>query len=111
VAKRCGKPTFADASWPAQDQALMSIDPVALGEFWEESAIETAGGAVIDVFDRGLMTQSGVAQPGEQALVTPITDFAIEQQGEPFRMRQRWCFSGRFDLSEGLGHPVEAELM
>jgi hypothetical protein len=52
----------------------MSIDPVALGEFLEESAIETASGAVIDVFDRGLMTQSGVAQPGEQALVTPITE-------------------------------------
>ena len=64
----------------------MKIDPTALGEFLEQNAIETAGGAVIDVLDGGLMTQPGIAQPGEQALITPIADLAIEQQAEPFRM-------------------------
>ena len=66
----------------------MKIDPTALGEFLEQNAIETAGGAVIDVLDGGLMTQPGIAQPGEQALITPIADLAIEQQAEPFRMSQ-----------------------
>src|SRR5579859_1569336 len=89
----------------------MKIDPTALGEFLEQNAIETAGGAVIDVLDGGLMTQPGIAQPGEQALITPIADLAIEQQAEPFRMSQRRRFSGCFDLAEGLGHAVEAELM
>ena len=40
----------------------MSIDPAALGEFLEQRAIEAAGGAVIDVFDGGLMAQPGIAQ-------------------------------------------------
>lgn len=89
----------------------MRLDPVAGGEFLEESAIETARGAVIDVFDRGLMAQLGVAEPGEQAPVAPIADFAIEQEAEPFGMGQRGGFGGSFDLVEGFGHAGKAELM
>jgi hypothetical protein len=55
MAERAGEPTFADAGRPAPDQVLMSIDPVVLGKFLEESAIETTGGAVIDIFNRGLI--------------------------------------------------------
>ena len=96
---------------PHRIKILMGIDPAALGEFLEQRAIETARGAVIDVLDGGLMAQPGIAQAGEQALVTPIADLAIEQQAEPFGMGQRRGFSGCFDLAEGLGHAVEAELM
>ena len=111
VAERTGKPTFADAGRPAQDQVLMRIDPAAFGELLEQRAIETARGAVIDVLDRGLMAQPGIAQPGEQALVAAIADLAIEQQAEPFGMGQRRGFAGCFDLAEGLGHAGKSELM
>jgi hypothetical protein len=50
----------------------MRIDPAAFGEFLEKGAIETAGGAVIDILDGGLMAQPGIAQAGEQAPVTSI---------------------------------------
>src|SRR5947199_4266132 len=57
------------------------------------------------------MAQPGIAQASEQASVTPIADLLIEQQGEPFGMGERGGLSGCFDLSEGLGHAVESELM
>jgi hypothetical protein len=57
VAEGTGKPTFADAGWPAQDQIVMRVDPLAAGELVEQSAIEAARGPVIDVLDDGLVTQ------------------------------------------------------
>ena len=89
----------------------MGIDPAAGGEFLEQRAIEAARGAVIDVLDRSLMAQPGIAQASEQAPVTPIAGLLIEQQGEPFGMSERGGFSGCFDLTEGLSHAVEPELM
>ena len=89
----------------------MGIDPAARSEFLEQRAIEAARGAVIDILDRSLMAQPGITQTSEQAPVTPIADLLIEQQGEPFGMGERGGLSGCFDLSEGLGHAVESELM
>ncbi len=40
-----------------------------------------------------------------------MTDLAIEQEGEPFGMREAGGFVGRFDLGERLGHSGKAELM
>src|SRR5437868_12150607 len=68
VAEGTGKPAFADAGWPAQDQIVVRIDPFAGGEFVEQRAIETAGNSVIDVLDDGMVAQSGIAQPSREAL-------------------------------------------
>jgi hypothetical protein len=57
------------------------------------------------------MAQPGIAQASEQAPVAPIADLLIEQQSEPFGMGGRCGFSRCFDLTEGLGHSVESELM
>ena len=89
----------------------MGIDPATVGEFLEQRAIESARGTVIDILDGSLMAQSGIAQAGEQAPVASIANLLIEQQGEPFGMGQRGGFTGCFDLTEGLGHAVESELM
>jgi hypothetical protein len=89
----------------------MDLDPATVGEFLEQRAIETARGTVIDILNGGLMAQPGIAQAGEQAPVTSIANLLIEQQGEPFGMGQRGSFSGCLDLTEGLGHAVEAEVM
>src|SRR6266513_722939 len=89
----------------------MGVDPGTLGELLEQCAVEAARGTVIDILDGGLMAQPGIAQTGEQAPVASIANLLIEQQGEPFGMGQRGGFSGCFDLTEGLGHAVETELM
>ena len=73
-------------------QILMDVDPAACGEFLEQRAIETARGAVVDILDRSLMAQPGIAQASEQASVAAIADLLIEQQSEPFGMGQRSGF-------------------
>src|SRR5580693_1617389 len=81
--------TFADPSRPAQDQIVVRVDPLAIGELVEESAVEPAWGPVIDVLDAGLLAQSGIAQPGGKPLGAAMGELAIEQDAEPVGMSER----------------------
>ncbi len=47
----------------------MSVDPFAFGQLLEQGAVKTAGIAIVDVFDAGLLAQFGDAQPRREALV------------------------------------------
>jgi hypothetical protein len=69
VAKRRGQPTFADAGWTDQRQIVMSADPLAFDELLEHDAVETAGTAIVDILDAGLLAQFGDAQPSREAFV------------------------------------------
>src|SRR5262245_65758122 len=62
VTERTGQPTFADPGGPAQDQIVVRLDPVAVGELVEQRAGEAARGSVINVRDGGLIAQSCRAQ-------------------------------------------------
>jgi len=53
------QPAFAAAGWTDQGQIVVSVDPVALGELLEQGAIETSGGAIVDVFDARLLAEFG----------------------------------------------------
>src|SRR5260370_39934101 len=55
VTEGTGKPTFADPGRPAQNQIVVRVDPLAIGELVEQSAVEAAWGPVID--DAGLLAQ------------------------------------------------------
>ena len=61
------QPAFADAGGADQGQIVVGVDPFALSELLEQGAIETSGGAIVDVFDARLLTQLGCAQPRRQA--------------------------------------------
>ena len=71
LADGAGQPAFADAGWADQGQIVVGVDPVALGELLEQGAIETTGGAIVDVFDARLLAQLGGAQARRQAFVPP----------------------------------------
>ena len=86
-----GKPAFADAGRPAQDQIVVRVDPLAVGELVEQRPIEAARGPVIDVLDDGVVAQSGIAQPGGNALVAAMSDLAVDQQAEPIGMGNATC--------------------
>ena len=47
----------------------MIAHPLAGGELLEQGAVETAGIAIVDVFDAGLLAQFGDAQLRHEALV------------------------------------------
>ena len=62
----------------------MRIDPLAGGEVVEQRAIEAAVNS--DVLDDGIVAQSGIAQPGREALVAAMGDLMIDEQTEPIGM-------------------------
>ena len=88
----------------------MHVDPLAIGELVEQSAVEPARGPVIDVLDAGLLAQSGIAQPGGQPLVAAMGEFAIDQQPKPVGMSERGGFVGSFEFGKRLGHAGQAKL-
>ena len=55
VADGAGQPALADAGRTDQDQIVVGVDPVALGEPLEQRAIEPSRGAVVDVLDARLV--------------------------------------------------------
>src|SRR5262249_8873671 len=110
VTKRTGKPTFADPSGPAQDQIVVGIDPLAIGEFVKQRAVEAARGSVIDVLDGGLLAQSGITQSRGQPLVTAMRQLTIEQQAEPVGMAEIGSFAGGLEFGKGLSHSRKPEL-
>jgi hypothetical protein len=71
LADGAGQPALADAGRADQGQIVVGVDPVALRELLEQGAVETSGGAIVDVFDARLLTQFGGAQPGREAFVPP----------------------------------------
>jgi hypothetical protein len=110
VAERTGKPTFADAGRPAQDQIIVSVDPFTTGELLKQRPIEAARRAVIDILDDSVVAQSGIAQPGGKAPVPAMGDLAIDQQTEPIGMGQSCALAGGFEFGEGLGHAGKPKL-
>jgi hypothetical protein len=87
----------------------VGADPFAFGELLEQSAVETAWIAIIDVFDAGLLAQFGVAEPGCKPLVVPPRGFAIEQKPEPFARIKTACFAAGIEFGEGCGHAMQTK--
>ena len=59
VTEGTSEPTFAHPGRPAQNQIVVRVDPLAIDELVEQSAVEVAWGPVIDVLDASLLAQSG----------------------------------------------------
>ena len=82
-----------------QCQIIVSIDPLAVGEFLEQGAVKSAWATIIDVLDAGLLTQFGVSQTRREPLVLPPRYFAIEQKPKPFVMAETVGFAA--EAAEG----------
>src|SRR6516165_644503 len=104
VTQGTSKPRFAHAGRSAQDQIVVRVDPLGIGELVEQSAVEAAWGSVIDVLDAGLLAQSGIAQSGGQPLVAAMGELAIDQQRKPVGMGERGSLVGSFEFGKRLGH-------
>ena len=58
----------------------MGVNPFALDELLEQGAVETAGTAIVDILDTGLLAQFGDAQPSREAFVLAQGSLAIKQE-------------------------------
>jgi hypothetical protein len=55
LADGAGQPALADAGRTDQGQIVVGVDPFGLGELLEQGAVETSGGAIVDIFDARLL--------------------------------------------------------
>jgi hypothetical protein len=94
---------------PAQNQIVVHVDPLAIDDLLEQSAVEAAWRPVIDVLDAGRLAQYGISQPGGKPLVAAMAELAIEQEAEPVGMSERGGFVGCFELGKRLGHAGHAK--
>ena len=109
VAEGASQPRLADTGRADDDQMMMVADPLAGGELVEQSAVEAAVGAEVDVLDDGRLAQPGLAQAAGEALVLAAGRLAIDEQPEPILAAQFGGIGSVLQLDEGIGHGGEAE--
>ena len=109
LADGASEPTLADAARTDESEIIVGVDPLTVGEFLEQSAVEPARTAIVDIFDRRLLAKPRGAQPRRQPFVAPKRGFPIEQQSEPVIAVDPLRLVGLGEFGEGLGHSVKAE--
>ena len=93
----------------AYQQIGVVVDPAAFDQHRQQASVEAARGAIVDVFDAGLLAQLGVLQPLRKSLVAPQRGFVFEQERKPFGVAEACGLAAGFDVGEGLGHAVKAQ--
>jgi len=109
LADSASEPTLADAARTDESKIIVGVDPLTVGEFLEQSAVEPARTAIVDIFDRCLLAKPRGAQPSCQSFVVPPGDFAVQEKPEPFVMAKAVRLVDAGDFHEGLGHSVKAQ--
>ena len=99
VTQRGGEPAFANAGWPHEDQIVVPLDPVALGQRLDQRPVEPARAAIIHVLHGGLLARSGGPQPWSKALVLTQGGLAVQQKRQPFEAVQAIGLSRRRAIS------------
>ena len=87
----------------------MGVDPVALDQGGEQTAVEAALGAIVDVLRHGVMAQPGMAQARAETPILAMDGFALKEQGQPVGMGKTGGLVARGQIVEGLGHALEAK--
>jgi hypothetical protein len=111
VAERAGEPALADAARTGDQEIAVLADEVAPGELEEQGALEAASGAIIDVFDAGIVAQLRGPGAGLEALLPAQCHLMFEQQAKPFGMIEAFAVGGLFERLEAFGYAVEAKLV
>ena len=78
----------------------MSTDPVAPEQLHEERTVEAAVGAIIDIFRGRLMTKLGEPETRRKFAVVTGAPFPLEQQSEPFGMREMFSLAVGDEFAE-----------
>ena len=83
VAECASQPRLADTGRADEAKMMMLADPLTARELEEESTVEAAVGAEVDVLDDGRLAQPGLAQAAGEPLVLAAGRFAVDEQPEP----------------------------
>ena len=88
---------------------MMLADPLAAGKLEEESTVEPAVGAEVDVLDYRRLAQPGLAQAAGKSLVLAAGRLAIDEQPKPIFAAEFAGIGRVLHLDEGVGHGGQAE--
>src|SRR5215813_12622579 len=88
---------------------MMLPDPLAAGQLEEESTVEAAVGAEVDVLDNCRLAQPGLTQPAGKTLVLAAGRLAIDEQPKPIFATEFAGIGGVLQLDKGISHGSEAE--
>ena len=83
VTESASQPRLADTGRADEAKMMMIADPLTARELEEESPVEAAVGAEVDVLDNGRLAQPGLAQAAGEPLVLAAGRFAVDEQPEP----------------------------
>jgi hypothetical protein len=88
---------------------MMLADPLTACEREEQSPVEAAVGAEVDVLDNRRLAQPGLAQAAGEPLVLAAGCFAIDEQPDPILAAEFAGIRNVVQFDEGIGHGGEAE--
>jgi hypothetical protein len=109
VAERASQPRLADTGRANEAKMMMVTDPFAARKLEEESPVEAAVGAEVDVLDDGRLAQPGLAQTAGEPLVLAAGRLAIDEQPEPILAAEFAGIGSVLQLDKGIGHGGETE--
>ncbi|KZA22414.1 hypothetical protein LV40_04117 [Acinetobacter baumannii] len=80
VAQGAGQPGFAGTGRAGQQQVVLLADPVATGQGGDQTLVQGASGAAVEIFQAGVgVLELGLLAQPYQALVVTPGQFAVEQ--------------------------------
>ena len=88
VTEGASNPTFAEPGCSCNEQVLIAVDPVADDESSEDSAVDAAWRAQIDVFHACGLAQRSELEARCETLGVSFGGFAIDQKSDAFFERQ-----------------------
>ena len=88
---------------------MMLPDPLAAGQLEEESTVEAAVGAEVDVLDNCRLAQPGLTQPAGKTLVLAAGRLAIDEQPKPIFATEFAGIGSVLQFDKGISHGSEAE--
>jgi hypothetical protein len=106
VAESASQPRLADTGRPDQAKMMMLANPLTARELEEESPVEAAVGAEVDVLDDGRLAQPGLAQTAGEPLVLAAGRLAVDEQPEPILVAEFAGIGSALQLDESIAMAV-----
>ena len=111
LAQSAGEPGLPDTAGAGDHQIAGVCDPAPGGELLEQSPVQFAWRAKVDIFDgRPDVAQLCRPHAGLEPPRIAAGDLAVDQQPEPFVVAQIGSGVLRLQVVESLGHTVEFQL-
>lgn len=77
-----GEPCIADSGCAGNQEIVVSPDPLAGGKVCQQRVVDGASGFGIQVFQGGILPQSGTLEPAGKLAVLPLQELRVHEQSQ-----------------------------